>query len=56
MDWNIWYEDEELCEYIQACSQLSEGNIEGLIQALCEQIQGRVYASRIQADHWEVSL
>ena len=56
VDWNIWYEDEELCEYIQACSQLSEGNIEGLIQALCEQIQGKVYASRTHIDHWEVTL
>ncbi len=56
VDWNIWYEDEELCEYIQACSQLSEGNIEGLIQALCEQIQGKVYSSRTHTDHWEVSL
>jgi hypothetical protein len=56
VDWGIWDEDQELCEYIQACSQLSEGNIEGLIQALCEQIQGRVYASRTHTDHWEVSL
>jgi len=56
VDWGIWDEDQELCEYIQACSQLSEGNIEGLIQALCEQIQGKVYASRTHTDHWEVTL
>ncbi len=55
-DWNVWDEDEELCEYIQACSQISERNIENMIEALTAQIGGRVYASRIQADHWEVSL
>ncbi len=56
VNWGIWDEDPELVEYIQACSELSEGNIEGLISALTEQIGGKVYASRIQADHWEVSL
>ena len=56
VNWNIWDEDPLLVEVIQKCSQLSEGNIEGLIQALTEQIGGRVYASRIQSDHWEVSL
>ena len=56
VDWNIWYEDPELVEYIQACSQLSEGNIEGLIEALTAQIGGKVYASRTHTDHWEVSL
>jgi hypothetical protein len=55
-DWNIWNEDEELCEYIQACNQLSERNIENLIEALTAQIGGRIYASRIQADHGKVSL
>jgi len=50
------YEDPELVEYIQACSQLSEGNIEGLIEALTAQIGGKVYASRTHTDHWEVSL
>jgi hypothetical protein len=56
VDWGIWDEDQELCEYIQACSQLSEGNIENLIEALTAQIQGKVYASRTHTDHWEVSL
>jgi hypothetical protein len=56
VDWDVWDADPELVEYIQRCSQLSEGNIEGLIQALCEQIQGKVYASRTHIDHWEVTL
>jgi hypothetical protein len=56
VDWHIWDEDPELVGYIQSCSQLSEGNIEGLIQALCEQIQGKVYASRTYTDQWSVTL
>lgn len=51
-DWDVWDEDPELVEHIQACSLLSEGNIEGLIEALTAQIQGRVYASRVE--EWEV--
>ena len=56
VDWHIWDEDPELVGYIQSCSQLSEGNIEGLIEALTAQIQGKVYASRTHTDHWEVTL
>ncbi len=51
-DWNVWDDDQELCEYIQACSQLDEANIEGLIEALTAQIRGKVYASRVK--EWEV--
>ncbi len=51
-DWNIWDDDTELCDYIQACSQLEESDIEGLIEALTAQIRGKVYASRIE--EWEV--
>ena len=45
-------EDPELVEFIQACSQLDESDIEGLIEALTAQIRGKVYASRIE--EWEV--
>ncbi len=51
-DWNIWDDDTELCDYIQACSQLEESDIEGLIEALTAEIRGKVYASRIE--EWEV--
>jgi hypothetical protein len=47
VDWGIWDEDEPLVELIQACSLLSEDDIEGLIEALTAQIRGKVYASRI---------
>jgi hypothetical protein len=46
VDWNVWDEDAELCEYIQACSQLHESDIEGLIEAITSQIRSKVYASR----------
>ena len=45
-DWNIWDEDQELCEWITDCSKLTETDIEGLIEALTAQIRGKVYASR----------
>ena len=45
-DWNVWEEDEELCDYIRDCSLLHESDIEGLIEALTSQIRGKVYASR----------
>jgi hypothetical protein len=45
-DWNVWDEDQELCEWITDCSKLSESDIEGLIEALTSQIRGKVYASR----------
>ncbi|MCA1991540.1 MAG: hypothetical protein LDL41_05765 [Coleofasciculus sp. S288] len=48
VDWDIWDKDEFLVEVIQQCSLLSEGDIEGLIAALTEQIRDRVYASRIE--------
>ncbi len=51
-DWDVWDADPELVEYIQACSQLNEDDIEGLIEALTAQIRGKVYASRIE--QWEV--
>jgi hypothetical protein len=47
VDWGIWDEDPELVEYIQACSQLDESDIEGLLEALTAQIRGKVYASRV---------
>jgi hypothetical protein len=47
VDWNIWDEDELLVEAIRECSQLDEGDIEGLIEALTSQIRGKVYASRM---------
>jgi hypothetical protein len=52
VDWGVWDKDPELVEYIQACSQLDESDIEGLIYALTAQIRGKVYASRIE--EWEV--
>jgi hypothetical protein len=50
VDWGIWDEDEPLVEVIQACSLLSEDDIEGLIEALTTQIRGKIYASRICAE------
>jgi hypothetical protein len=52
VDWRIWDEDPELVAHIQACSQLDESDIEGLIEALTAQIRGKIYASRIE--EWEV--
>lgn len=53
VNWGIWDADEPLVEAIQHCaSLLSEGDIEGLIEALTSQIRGKVYASRIE--EWEV--
>jgi len=46
VDWNVWDEDQELCEWITDCSRLNEADIEGLIEALTAQIRGKVYASR----------
>lgn len=46
VDWNVWDEDPELCQYIEECESLHEGDIEGLIEALTSQIRGKVYASR----------
>ena len=46
VDWNIWDEDELLVEIIQHCSQLSEEDIEGLIEALTSQIRATIYSSR----------
>lgn len=48
VDWRIWDEDVELVEHIQACSELDESDIEGLIEALTSQIRGKVYSSRIE--------
>ena len=45
-DWNVWDEDEELCDYIRDCSLLHESDIEGLIEALTSQIRGKVFTSR----------
>lgn len=52
VDWDVWNEDGELVNTIQACPSLEESDIEGLIQALTEQIKDRVYSSRIE--EWEV--
>ncbi|HEY9633749.1 MAG TPA: hypothetical protein V6D14_10105 [Coleofasciculaceae cyanobacterium] len=46
VNWNVWDEDAELCQYIEACEPLHESDIEGLIEALTAQIRGKVYASR----------
>ena len=46
VDWAIWEDDKELCEWITDCSRLNEADIEGLIEALTAQIRGKVYASR----------
>ncbi len=51
-DWDIWNADQDLVEAIQRCSLLSEGDIEGLIEALTSQIRGKIYASRVE--EWEV--
>jgi hypothetical protein len=48
VDWDVWNADEKLVEHIQACSELEESDIEGLIEALTTQIRGKVYASRIE--------
>jgi len=48
VDWNIWDSDPELVECIQACQELHESDIEGLIEALTAQIRGRIYSSRIE--------
>ena len=52
VDWGVWNADQELCEWIQACSQLSSSDIEGLIEATTSQIRSKVYASR--TEEWEV--
>jgi len=52
VDWGIWDEDPELVAHIQACSQLDESDIEGLIEALTAQIRGNIYVSRLE--EWEV--
>jgi hypothetical protein len=52
VDWNVWDADAELCEWIQACSNLRESDIEGLIEAVTSQIRSKVYASR--TEEWEV--
>jgi hypothetical protein len=54
VDWNIWDKDEPLVEVIQACSLLSEDDIEELIEALTSQIRGKIYASQIE--EWEVVM
>jgi len=46
-DWNIWDEDEELCQHIEACCKLHESDIEGLIEVVTSQIRSRVYISRV---------
>jgi hypothetical protein len=46
VNWNVWDEDPELCEYIEACEVLHESDIEGLIEAVTSQIRSKVYASR----------
>lgn len=46
VDWNIWEEDKDLCQWITDCSRLPEGDIEELIAALTAQIRDKVYASR----------
>jgi hypothetical protein len=51
-DWDIWNADPTLVEAIQRCSELAEGDIEGLIEALTAQIRGGVYASR--TEEWVV--
>jgi hypothetical protein len=52
VDWDVWQKDPELVQYIQACSELHESDIEGLIEAITAQIRSRVYASRLE--EWEV--
>ncbi len=52
VDWGIWDNDPELVEYIQVCEDLSEYDIEGLIEALTSQIRSKTYASRLE--EWEV--
>ncbi len=46
VSWDIWEQDDELVRYIQACSELNEDDIEGLIEALSAQIRGKIYSSR----------
>lgn len=38
-DWNIWEQDPEFVEYIRACCELPEDDIEGLIEALTAQLK-----------------
>ncbi len=52
VNWEIWDKDPLLVEVIQKCSELHEGDIEGLIEALTSQIRLEVYASRVE--EWEV--
>ncbi len=52
VEWGIWDNDPELCQYIEACESLDESNLEGLIEALSAQIRGRVYLSRLE--EWEI--
>jgi hypothetical protein len=52
VNWNVWNQDPELCQYIEACETLAEDDIEGLIEALTAQIRGKVYVSR--TEEWEV--
>lgn len=52
VDWGIWDNDPELVEYIQACEDLSEYDMEGLIEALTSQIRNKTYASRLE--EWEI--
>jgi hypothetical protein len=51
-DWNIWDNDPELCEFIEACELLHESDLEGLITAISAQIAGSIYLSRLE--EWEV--
>lgn len=52
VDWGIWDDDPLLVEVIQHCSQLSESDLEGLIEALTAQIRGKIYVSR--TEEWEI--
>lgn len=49
VDWGVWDNDQLLAEVIQHCSLLSEGDIEGLIEALTAQIRAKLYASRLES-------
>lgn len=46
VSWDIWERDDELVTYIQACSELDEVDIEGLIEALTAHIKNKIYLSR----------
>lgn len=39
VDYDIWDEDPELVEYMQACDKLTDRDIEGLIEALTAQLK-----------------